>query len=132
HPAILTDRGLGPALDDLAGRAMTPVVIETTPSERLPAAIEAGAYFVVAECLANVDKYAEAKTATVTVVRLGDALEVEVADDGRGGADPNAGSGLRGLADRLGALDGTLRVRSEPGIGTRVQASIPLTPARSA
>lgn len=126
HPAILTDRGLGPALEDLAGRAMTPARIAAVPPGRLPAAVEAAAYFVVAECLANVDKYAAAQTATVTVVARTDALEVEVADDGRGGADPSSGSGLRGLVDRLGALDGQLEVLSPEGAGTRVRATIPL------
>ncbi|MFA9269353.1 MAG: sensor histidine kinase [Baekduiaceae bacterium] len=126
HPAILTDRGLGPALDDLAGRATTPVRIAAIPPSRLPAPVEAGAYFVVAECLANVDKYAEAQAATVTVIRGADALEVDVADDGKGGADPATGSGLRGLADRLGALGGRLDVTSPEGEGTRVHATIPL------
>lgn len=131
HPAILTDRGLGPALDDLAGRATTPVRIAAIPPSRLPAPVEAGAYFAVAECLANVDKYAEAQAATVTVIHGADALEVEVADDGKGGADPAAGSGLRGLADRLGALGGQLEVTSPEGEGTRVRATIPLATADS-
>ena len=126
HPAILTDRGLGAALEDLAGRATTPVTIAAVPPSRLPAPVEAGAYFTVAECLANVDKYAEAQHATVTVTRAPGAINVEVADDGRGGADPAGGSGLRGLADRLGALGGTLEVASPPGNGTKVRASIPL------
>lgn len=126
HPAILTDRGLGPALDDLAGRATTPVTIAATPPSRLPAAVEAAAYFVVAECLANVDKYAGAQRATVTVAHGIDGIEVTVVDDGRGGADPAVGSGLRGLADRLGALDGRLEVASPEGGGTRVRASIPV------
>lgn len=126
HPAILTDRGLGAALEDLAGRATTPVTIAAVPPSRLPAPVEAGAYFTVAECLANVDKYAEAQHATVTVTRGPGAITVEVADDGRGGADPNGGSGLRGLADRLGALGGALEVASPPGNGTKVRASIPL------
>ena len=126
HPAILTDRGLGPALEDLAGRSTTPVRIAAVPPSRLSPAVEAAAYFAVAECLANVDKYAGAEAATVTVTRGADALEVEVADDGRGGADPATGSGLRGLADRLGALDGRLEVDSPPGAGTRVRARIPI------
>jgi signal transduction histidine kinase len=127
HPAILTDRGLGPALTDLAGRSTTPVRIAAVPPSRLPAAVEAAAYFAVAECLANVDKYAGAGSAKVTVVTRADAVDVEVADDGRGGADPATGSGLRGLADRLGALDGRLDVDSPPGAGTRVRATIPLS-----
>lgn len=129
HPAILTDRGLGPALEDLAGRATTPVTIAAVPPSRLPEPVEAAAYFVVAECLANVDKYAEAGSATVTVQRAAGAVEVLVADDGRGGADPAGGSGLRGLADRLGALGGRLDLTSAPGDGTQVRASIPVTPA---
>ncbi len=129
HPAILTDRGLGPALEDLAGRATTPARIAATPPSRLPAAVEAAAYFVVAECLANVDKYAQAQAAAVTVTRGADAVDVEVSDDGCGGADPASGSGLRGLADRLGALGGRLEVASPPGAGTRVRATIPLEPA---
>lgn len=132
HPAILTDRGLGPALEDLAGRSTTPVRIAAVPPSRLPAAIEAAAYFAVAECLANVDKYAGAGSATVTVARGAGALDVEVADDGCGGADPASGSGLRGLADRLGALDGRLEVDSPSGAGTRVRATIPITASAAA
>jgi signal transduction histidine kinase len=132
HPAILTDRGLGPALEDLAGRATTPVRIAAAPPARLPAPVEAAAYFAVAECLANVDKYAEASEATVTVTRGARTLDVEVVDDGRGGADPATGSGLRGLADRLGALGGRLEVSSPAGAGTHVHAEIPLAAADDA
>jgi signal transduction histidine kinase len=125
HPALLTDRGLGPALDALAGRMPVPIEIAATPQERMPAAIEAAAYFVVAEAVTNVVRYAGATHATVELARDGDRLVVTIADDGIGGADPAAGSGLRGLADRVAALDGRLEVSSPPGVGTTVRAVIP-------
>jgi signal transduction histidine kinase len=125
HPAILTDRGLTPALADLAGRSPVAVDILATPEERLPAHVEATAYFVVAEALTNVAKYAQASRATVAVRREGDEVVVEVVDDGRGGADVQAGTGLRGLHDRVGVLDGRLEVLSPPGRGTRVVAIVP-------
>jgi signal transduction histidine kinase len=125
HPAILTDRGLGPALEALAGRASLPVFTDITVDERLSPAIEAGAYFVVAEALTNVDKYAGASEAHVGVHREGDEIVVTVRDDGAGGAVVGAGSGLRGLNDRLSALDGALVVDSPPGRGTLVEARIP-------
>jgi signal transduction histidine kinase len=96
------------------------------PDERLPAPVEAAAYYLVAEALTNVAKYAGATAAKVAVTRLDGTLTVEVADDGVGGADPGTGSGLRGLADRVAALDGTLTVDSPPGKGTRVRAEIPV------
>lgn len=125
HPAVLTDRGLGAAVDALGGRAPLPVDVIGYPDRRLPSATEAAAYFVVAEALTNVSRYAEASAATVRIVEADGELEVEVADDGVGGADPAAGSGLSGLADRLAALDGSLEVISPPGSGTRVKARIP-------
>jgi signal transduction histidine kinase len=91
----------------------------------MSAAVEAGAYFVVAEAVTNVARYARASRATVEVAREGDQLVVTVADDGIGGADPAKGSGLRGLADRVAALDGRLEVSSPPGVGTTVRAVIP-------
>ncbi len=124
HPAILTDRGLAPALADLAARSPVAVEVVEAPEERLPAHVEATAYFVVAEALTNVAKY-EASLATIAVRREGDEVVVEVADDGRGGADPRAGTGLRGLADRVGVLDGRLEVLSPAGRGTRVVAVVP-------
>ena len=127
HPAVLTDRGLRPALEALARRSSVPAELTDAPDVRLPPAIEAAAYFVVNECLANVAKYSEAEQATVAVREQVGTLVVEVVDDGRGGADPAAGSGLRGLVDRVGALDGTLEVVSPPGVGTRVRAELPLT-----
>ena len=127
HPAILTDKGLNAALDALAARAPIPVDIHTG-STRLPAPVEAAAYYVVSEALANIAKYADATSVRVSVAQQNGAAEVVVADDGVGGADPKAGSGLRGLADRIGALDGTLQVESEPGEGTTITAMIPLSP----
>jgi signal transduction histidine kinase len=125
HPAILTDRGLGPALEALASRAPLPVTAEVDVDERLSAAIEAAAYFVVAEALTNVVKYAQATEARIEVRREGDTVFVEVDDDGVGGARIDAGSGLRGLQDRLSALDGTMTIHSPPGAGTHLRARIP-------
>jgi signal transduction histidine kinase len=125
HPAVLTDRGLEPALEALAERAPLPVSLDQMPAERLPAPVEAAAYFVVAEALTNVVKYAEASTAAVRIRRNGSYAVVEVHDDGVGGADPTIGTGLRGLADRLAALDGRLEVHSPPGEGTTVRAEVP-------
>jgi signal transduction histidine kinase len=126
HPAILTNRGLAAALDDLAGRATVPVEVVDSPRERLPDQVEAAAYFVVSECLANVGKHAQASSATVSVRAEEGQLLVEVRDDGTGGADVENGHGIQGLQDRVGALGGTLAVESPPGAGTRVLATIPL------
>ena len=126
HPAVLTERGLAAAVQALAGRASVPVEVAATPDGRLPPPIEAAAYFVVAEALTNVAKYAQASAATVAVTVARDTVVVEVSDDGIGGAEPGTGSGLRGLADRVGALDGRLTVASPPGEGTRLRAVIPL------
>ncbi|MGZ4268537.1 MAG: histidine kinase [Solirubrobacteraceae bacterium] len=125
HPAVLTERGLGPALEALAGRAAVAVTLDEMPPERLPAPVEAAAYFVVAEALTNVAKYAGVEEAHVRVGRANGFATVEVSDAGRGGADPAGGSGLRGLADRLAALDGRLEVHSPPGHGTVVRAKVP-------
>jgi PAS domain S-box-containing protein len=125
HPAVLTDRGLGAAIEALATRSPVPVDVETT-DERLPRAVEAAAYYVIAESLANVSKYADASEVTVRVTHANGCARIEVADDGVGGADAALGSGLRGLADRLAALEGTLSVDSPLGGGTRVSAEIPL------
>jgi signal transduction histidine kinase len=125
HPAVLTDRGLATALRALADRAAVPVEIEGVPSEPLPPAAETAVYFVVAEALTNVAKYARAQTATVTLTLTAGEVAVEVADDGVGGADAASGSGLRGLSDRVAALDGRLELTSPPGGGTRVRARIP-------
>ena len=128
HPAVLTERGLEPALRSLATRSPVPVTLTADPGERLPAPVEAAAYFVVSEALANVAKYAEANEAAVTVRRNGGSVLIEVADDGVGGADATRGSGLRGLADRVAALDGTLAMESPPGGGTRLRAELPCAP----
>jgi PAS domain S-box-containing protein len=125
HPAVLTDRGLGPALASLVGRAPLPIELEA-PAERLPPPVEAAAYYVVAEAVTNIVKYARASSAVVRVTRDNGVLAVTVSDDGVGGADPEAGSGLRGLVDRVSALDGTLRVESAPEGGTTVRAEIPI------
>src|SRR3954454_19809172 len=126
HPAVLTERGLAPAIAALAARAPLPVEVLDVPEERLPTAAETTAYFTVAEALTNVAKYAEATYATVRVACEGDDLVVEVRDDGVGGADPDGGSGLRGLSDRVAACDGGLSVSSPPGAGTLVRAVLPL------
>jgi signal transduction histidine kinase len=126
HPAVLSERGLAPALASLADRAPFPVDLECMPDERLPASAEAAAFYVVSEALANVAKYAEASSVRVSVERLNGRAVVEVVDDGKGGADPTQGSGLRGLVDRVEALDGRLAVESPVGAGTRVRAEIPL------
>ncbi|WP_037502980.1 sensor histidine kinase [Solirubrobacter soli] len=126
HPAVLSDRGLGPAVEALAVRSPLPVQVVEVPGERLPEPVEAAAYFVIAEALTNVAKYANATAATVAVRRLNGHAEVEVRDDGVGGADPGRGSGLRGLADRVGALDGSLALDSPPGSGTTLRAEIPV------
>ena len=125
HPAVLTDRGLAPALGALAGRSPVPVELGELPRERLPAGVESATYFVVAEALTNVARYARASHAAVDVRRVNGSVTVEVRDDGVGGADPAAGSGLRGLADRVSALDGRLDVDSPPGAGTTVRAVLP-------
>jgi len=125
HPAVLTDRGLRAALETLAARAPFPVELEV-PSDRLSADVEAAAYYVVAESLTNVARYARAASARVTVGRLDGSLVVTVTDDGVGGADPDHGTGLRGLADRVAVLEGTLEVDSPPRGGTTIRAELPL------
>ena len=127
HPQILAEEGLGAALRSLAERSAVPAEVGASPQERLPEAVEGCAYFICSEALANVAKYARATRATVRAAVREDALEIEVADDGVGGAHLGAGSGLVGLRDRAEALGGTLDVASPPGQGTRVTARIPLT-----
>jgi signal transduction histidine kinase len=126
HPAILTDRGLAPAINSLAERGTVPIECDVDVSERLPAPVEAAAYFLVAEALTNVARYAHATSARVEVRRQDGDLQVVVADDGVGGVDPKAGSGLRGLDDRVAAVGGTLEIDSPLGGGTQVRARIPL------
>ena len=128
HPAILTDRRLGPAVQALTSRLPLPVEIGQLPGVRLAPPVEASVFFFVSEALTNVVKHAEARAASVDVHARGDTLVVVVADDGRGGARPQGGSGLAGLGDRIEALDGALTVTSPPGGGTTLQAEIPLGP----
>jgi PAS domain S-box-containing protein len=125
HPAVLTDRGLDAALRAVASRASVPVEVTSSLDGRLPPPVEAAVYFVVAESLTNVARYAEASSASVAIASTGAAVTVEVSDDGLGGASASSGSGLRGLADRVATLDGTLAVISPPGEGTIVRAEIP-------
>jgi PAS domain S-box-containing protein len=125
HPAVLSDGGLEPAIAGLVSGAQLKIRVDEVTSKRFPPSVEAAAYFVVAEALTNVTRYADAGEASVAVRCQGDRLLVEVRDDGRGGADPDGGSGLRGLSDRLAALEGELSVDSARGEGTTVTASIP-------
>jgi signal transduction histidine kinase len=126
HPAVLTERGLAYAITALAERAPLEVALDVRLEQRPPPAIEAAAYYVVAEALANVAKYAQATRVRVSVSIDDERLRVEVTDDGIGGADPSGGSGLRGLDDRVQAFAGSLEVISAPGAGTRVLAQLPL------
>jgi signal transduction histidine kinase len=125
HPAILTRSGLAAAVRAAARRTSVPAEVTEVPEERFAPDLEAAAYYVVSEALANAGKHASATCARVSIRRSGGVLHVEVADDGVGGADPAGGSGLTGLADRVAALDGTLRVTSLPGAGTAVTAELP-------
>jgi signal transduction histidine kinase len=125
HPAVLTDHGLDAALNGLAGRSPVPVELVQTPDERLPSSVESAVYFVVAEALTNAARYAQARQVKVTVGRSDGQVDIQVSDDGVGGADPALGSGLRGLSDRVAALDGRLELMSANGDGTTVRARIP-------
>jgi signal transduction histidine kinase len=125
HPAVLTDRGLGPALQALVKRAPVPVEITELPGDRLPRPVEAAAYYLVAEAITNVAKYARASQVSVSVRRSSDCVTVTVSDDGVGGADTAHCTGLRGLADRIEALEGHLVLDSPPERGTRICAEIP-------
>jgi signal transduction histidine kinase len=125
HPAVLSDRGLEAAVESLAKRAPLPVEIDASVDGRLPEPVEAAAYFVVAEALTNVVRHSGAERAEVGIRRDNGRLVVEVRDDGAGGADPT-GSGLRGLSDRVAALDGRLEVDDPAAGGTVVKADIPL------
>jgi signal transduction histidine kinase len=126
HPALLTQSGLGPAINALAERTPIPVQTDVQVESRLPAPVESAAYFVVAEALTNVARYARASHARVELARDGGEVVVTVADDGIGGVDVNAGSGLRGLQDRVAAVDGALQIDSPSGAGTTVCARIPI------
>jgi signal transduction histidine kinase len=124
HPAVL-DQGLDVALEALARRSEVPATVHFEPGPRLPEPVASAAYFVASEALANVVKYAHATAARVRLLRTGTGVVIEITDDGVGGADPAGGSGLRGLADRVEALDGRLGVSSPPGAGTVVTAKLP-------
>ena len=130
HPAILTERGLGPAVQSLASRSPIPVQLHTSLDRRLPETVEGTVYFVVAEGLANVAKYAHASLVEVTLNDEGEAVAVIVRDDGVGGADIANGSGLLGLIDRLAVVDGVLTLESPVGGGTRLSCRIPLSTSR--
>jgi signal transduction histidine kinase len=125
HPPVLSQRGLEPALRVLAARAPLPVEFVGGLGDRLPEAVETAAYFVVSEALTNMAKYAQAEHATVRIQRDDGRLLLEISDDGVGGAQPDAGSGLRGLADRVAALDGELDITSPAGEGTRLRVRLP-------
>jgi signal transduction histidine kinase/uncharacterized protein YhfF len=132
HPAGLTEKGLGSALEALAGRSPIALHIDELPERRLPAPVELTAFYLASEGLTNAVKYAHADVVRVAVTtRLGEAV-VTLSDDGRGGADAGGGSGLAGLSDRVAALGGELTVASPPGEGTTLTAVIPLAPWRSA
>jgi signal transduction histidine kinase len=125
HPSILTDHGLVAAIESLARRSPLPVSVDDQVGVRLPERVEVTAYFVVAEALTNVAKYAQASRVLVRLESRDGMVRVEVEDDGDGGADPGSGSGLSGLQDRVNAVGGQLWVESPPGEGTRVWAEIP-------
>src|SRR5690348_4303502 len=125
HPAVLTETGLAGAVQALVERSPVVTTVVEVPRDRFPPVIEATAYFVVSEALANVAKHAMASAAEVSISRLPGRLTVRVSDDGAGGARPEGGSGLRGLADRVASAGGVLRVDSPPGAGTRLEADIP-------
>jgi signal transduction histidine kinase len=127
HPALLTERGLTPALRSLANRAPFPVEICGVPSLRLTEAVEAAVYFVVAESLTNAAKHSGASEARVLLSATTAAVVVEISDNGNGGAKLTGGSGIRGLADRIEALGGKFELRSPAGGGTVVRAELPLT-----
>jgi signal transduction histidine kinase len=127
HPAILTEAGLGAAITVLADRSTVPATVSSLPDRRLSPAVEATAYFVISEALANVAKYASATRASVGADCRDTTLRVEVGDNGIGGADASRGSGIRGLQDRVAALGGRITIESPPGQGTLVVAEIPIT-----
>jgi signal transduction histidine kinase len=126
HPAVLTDRGLAPALQSLANRAPFPVAIAGVPAVRLPEAVEAAVYYVVAESLTNAAKHAGASEGRVDLSTTPETVVVEIRDNGSGGANLRSGTGLRGLVDRIEALGGELRLQSPAGGGTVIQAELPL------
>jgi signal transduction histidine kinase len=127
HPVALAERGLQSAIESLVVGCEIPVTLDIDAHE-LPDDVELAAYFIISESLTNALKYAGADSVWLRVVHMADTLLVEIVDDGAGGADPSSGTGLRGLADRVDALNGRLEVESPPGAGTRVSARLPLRP----
>jgi signal transduction histidine kinase len=125
HPALLSERGLEPAVESLVARSPVPAQLSSTLTGRMSSAVETAAYFVIAEALTNVAKYARASAVEVMLEHAGGRLTLEVRDDGQGGANPDAGSGLAGIADRVAALDGRLSIHSPPGAGTVLRAEFP-------
>jgi signal transduction histidine kinase len=125
HPAVLTDRGLDAAISAVAGRSPIPVGVDVSIGDRQPDEVEGTAYFVVVEALTNIAKHSGATEANVSLKRERGWLKVLVEDNGRGGADPEKGTGLKGLRDRILALDGKFRLESPVGQGTRVLVEIP-------
>jgi signal transduction histidine kinase len=125
YPAVLTGHGLAVALESVVAQATVPVRLEVKLHERLPEPIEVAAFYVVRESLTNISRHAQATSASVEIDRSGATVVVEIADNGVGGADTALGTGLRGLADRVESLGGTLRVWSPAGGGTRVRAELP-------
>jgi signal transduction histidine kinase len=124
HPAVLTQVGLGAALESLAEQMPLPVDVEV-PRRRYPPVVEATAYFVASEALANVAKHSGATMASVAITEGDGHLAVTVSDNGVGGADPASGSGLTGLVDRVAAVEGRVQIDSQPGRGTEVRAQLP-------
>jgi len=126
HPAVLTEGGLSPALKALGRRSPVRVKLDIQAEDRLPDQIEVAAYYIVSETLTNASKHAGAERVWVTLRVEGETLQLSIRDDGAGGADPSRGSGLIGLADRVGALQGTIEIESPPGGGTRIDVRLPL------
>ena len=126
HPAVLTDRGLEPALQSLATRSPFPVEVAGVPEYRLPEPIEAALYYVVAESLTNAAKHSSATKGGVELSTTAESVMVEIRDNGKGAAQMNAGSGIRGLADRVEALGGSLDLQTSPRAGTVVRVELPV------
>jgi signal transduction histidine kinase len=125
HPAVLTDRGLDAAVSALAGSSTVPVTVRVDLPERPPEIVESTAYFIIAEALTNVSRHSGATSASVDIRQDGAILRVEIVDNGSGDADPSRGSGLRGMQDRVAAIDGTVSVTSPPGGPTRILVELP-------
>ena len=126
HPAILSDAGLGPALETLALRSPIPVELEVRTRDRFPEPVEVAAYFTASESLANAAKHSQASRITIALTLENERLRLSVRDDGVGGADPGRGSGLVGLRDRVEALGGDFAIESDSGAGTSLSATLPV------